>query len=54
VLGFVGLRRASWDHWLVGAVIFLLALWGLSRSRNVPVATVPPAADRQPPPRGLR
>lgn len=53
-LGFVGLRRASWDHWLVGAVIFLLALWGVSRSRNAPVATVPPAADRQPPPHGLR
>jgi SPW repeat len=55
-LGFVGLPRASWDHWLVGAAIFLLALWGLSRLRNSPgtmlTDTVPPStADRPPPPR---
>lgn len=50
-LGFVGLPRGSWDHWIVGALIFLLAIWGLSRVRNAPVTTaVPPVGTR--PPRG--
>jgi hypothetical protein len=54
-LGFVGLPRASWDHWLTGAAIFFLALWELYRLRNAPGMTasdtmVPPAANRPPPP----
>lgn len=53
-LGFVGLPRASWDHWLVGAAIFLLALWGIYLLRNLPAttATAPLAVDRSPGPRG--
>jgi SPW repeat len=55
-LGFVGLPRASWDHWIVGALVFLLALWELNRLRNTPrtVVTdtaVPPAGTSPPPPR---
>ena len=38
-LGFVGFPRASWDHWIVGAIIFLLAVWGLYQLRNVPTTT---------------
>jgi len=51
-LGFVGLPRASWDHWIVGALIFLLAIWNLSQLRNVPAtaAPAPPLGNR--PPRG--
>lgn len=57
-LGFVGRPRASWDHWLTGAAIFLLAIWELYRLRNAPGVTgtnsmVPPRADRPPPPRPL-
>jgi hypothetical protein len=48
-LGFVGLPRASWDHWIDGALIFLLAIWSLARLRNAPVATtVPPLGNRPP------
>jgi len=53
-LGFVGLARASWDHWFVGALVFLLALWEISQLRNVanaPAAT-PPLGTRNVPPRG--
>ena len=34
----------SWDHWIVGALIFLISLWSLSMARSEPVATttVPP------------
>lgn len=48
-LGFVGLPQASWDHWIVGALVFLLAIWSLSRLRSVPatVAT-PPIGNRTP------
>ena len=43
-LGFTPLGRASWDHWIVGALIFLISLWSLSNVRTEPVATttVPP------------
>jgi SPW repeat len=32
VLGFadVGTRTAAWDHWITGALIFLVSLWNLS------------------------
>lgn len=29
VLGFTGLREAAWDHWIVGALVFVLAIWDL-------------------------
>lgn len=39
-LGFNGvLGAASWDHWIVGALIFLVSLSNLSRARRDPVAT---------------
>jgi hypothetical protein len=49
-LGFTPLGRASWDHWIVGALIFLISLWSLSNARTVrvPTTTVPPV---NPPPR---
>jgi hypothetical protein len=48
-LGFVGLGRASWDHWLVGAAIFLLALGSLSLLRSTTTTTAPPPGDIRPP-----
>jgi hypothetical protein len=38
-LGFTPLWRAGWDHWIVGALIFLIALWSLSSARTEPAAT---------------
>jgi hypothetical protein len=49
-LGFVGLPRANWDHWFVGAVIFLLALWGLYRLRNASATAVMAPVGERPPP----
>jgi SPW repeat len=52
-LGFVGLARASWDHWIVGALIFLVALSGISQLRTVQNSIAPPpAGTRNVPPRG--
>jgi hypothetical protein len=48
-LGFVGLTRPSWDHWLVGAAIFLLALGSLSLLRNTTTTTAPPSGGIRPP-----
>ena len=44
VLGFTGLPGASWDHWIVGALIFIFAVWNLATARSLPVARsdVPP------------
>lgn len=39
VLGFWHIPAASWDHWIVGAVIVILGLWSLSS----PSATGVPA-----------
>lgn len=41
VLGFTPLPKASWDHWVVGALVFLIALWTLSGSRAAPVDVTP-------------
>lgn len=49
-LGFTPLRRASWDHWIVGALVFLIALSILSGTRVAPVnATSTTPLDRRPP-----
>jgi hypothetical protein len=48
VLGFSPLERASWDHWIVGALIFLIALWSLSSPRTQTVTTTA-APSRNPP-----
>lgn len=45
VLGFIGLPGASWDHWIVGVLIFIFAAWNLGAVRRTPVASnsdVPP------------
>lgn len=48
-LGFAAMARASWDHWIVGALIFLLALWSVSmRGTPASIDTAPPV---NPPPR---
>jgi hypothetical protein len=47
-LGFTSLRRASWDHWIVGALVFLVALWTLSGTRVTPVVAEPPLDGRPP------
>jgi SPW repeat len=43
-LGFAGLSGAAWDHWIVGILVFLIAVANLQTVRGA--ATVPPAADR--------
>lgn len=43
-LGFTPFRAASWDHWIVGALIFLLSVWIVSAARNIPLVD-----DRYPP-----
>ena len=36
VLGFVPLQNASWDHWIVGALVFLISAWSLAETRRRP------------------
>ena len=38
VLGFVPLQNASWDHWIVGALVFLISAWSLAETRRRPAA----------------
>lgn len=45
VLGFAMLSRASWDHWIVGVLIFLFSISVLSRARQARTVTTT-AADR--------
>ena len=33
VLGFSGLQNAAWDHWIVGILVFVVALSALSYAR---------------------
>lgn len=42
VLGFTGLPAASWDHWFVGALIFLFSLSNLTAGWRRTTGTVPP------------
>ena len=50
-LGFTPLGRASWDHWIVGALIFLISLWSLSAARPEPLTTTTTVPPVTPPPR---
>lgn len=52
-LGFAFLPRASWNHWIVGALVFLLALSELYRLRNAGTVdtTAPPIDPTPKPPR---
>lgn len=42
VLGFVALSDAAWDHWIVGALIFLVSLSVVLMGRSVAVPPPPP------------
>jgi len=49
VLGFTDLRNASWDHWIVGALVFLISVCLLAQMRRpgvIPTTrnTFPPRA----------
>jgi hypothetical protein len=45
-LGFAGLPRANWDHWIVGALIFLVAASSLAQERRRPSIDLAHAGDR--------
>jgi hypothetical protein len=47
-LGFTQLGGAAWDHWIVGALVFILAVWNLQTVRSGPVAAEPGYAGRKP------
>lgn len=52
VLGFVSIPKASWDHWVVGVLVFLVALANLWMLRTaVPIGLVNAASTppREPP-----
>jgi hypothetical protein len=52
VLGFAGYPRAAWDHWIVGALIFLVSVANLWSARTVATSDLAHAGDKpQPPPR---
>ena len=42
-LGFTSLSSASWDHWVIGAIIFILAAakYAQTRSADVPLGSEP-------------
>jgi hypothetical protein len=49
-LGFAGgtYAAAAWDHWIVGALIFILSIWNMSAARSAPTATMAHAGDKPP------
>jgi hypothetical protein len=52
-LGFAGgnYAAAAWDHWIVGALIFIVSIWNLSVARRRPITTdMAHAGDKPPPP----
>lgn len=34
-LGFSGMAAAAWSAWIIGAVVFILALWELGTDREI-------------------
>jgi SPW repeat len=51
VLGFTLLPRASWDHWIIGALTFLFSISVLSRARQarmVSTTSADPPVNRRP------
>lgn len=53
VLGFLHLTNASWDHWVVGALIFLVSIWNLADIRRAPTGFETAHAGNKPPPPGV-
>ncbi len=51
VLGFVSLANASWDHWVVGALIFLISISNLAVARRQSTAIDTAYAGDKPPPK---
>lgn len=52
-LGYTPLPAASWDEWIVGALVFLIALWSLGTMRTstaVPTGTSTTRPPGSPPP----
>jgi hypothetical protein len=50
VLGFVGLSQAAWDHWVVGALVFLIAICNIAVARRrFPETTAAYAGDKPTP-----
>jgi hypothetical protein len=43
-LGFTGLAGAAWDHWIVGALVFILAVWDLQTIRSTSAASAAQAS----------
>jgi len=37
VLGFVGVPAGAWTHWIVGALVVILAVWDLQSIRALPM-----------------
>ena len=50
VLGFVPLGAASWDHWIVGALIFLISICNLATARRRLRVDMAHAGSKPPPP----
>ena len=48
VLGFVALSAASWDHWVVGALVFLISVCNIAAARrqHLPQADAAYAGDK--------
>jgi hypothetical protein len=40
-LGFVSLPSASWSHWVVGAVVFIIGATKYGKAQDVPLASEP-------------
>jgi SPW repeat len=47
-LAFASLSGAAWDHWIVGALVFLLAAWDLRSSRRSPAPAAAAYAGTKP------
>lgn len=48
VLGFTGLTRAAWDHWVVGVLVFLVAMYSIAMAQRRPGYTQAYAGDKPP------
>lgn len=50
VLGFTALAAAAWDHWIVGALVFLIAIGNIAAARRRPTLNQAYAGDKPRPP----
>lgn len=37
LLGFINVPGAAWTHWIVGALVFIFAVWDLQSIRGIPL-----------------